>query len=402
MGLFSNLFKRDDKPTVSPTYRMVVSEGNGFFSWNGNLYQSDIIRSIVRTKSQAVGKAIAKHVRNDVPYPDIYMKLLLKQPNPVMTGQMLQEKLATMLELNNNAFALILRDGNGFPTAIYPISSVTSFEGIIDKQGTVYVRFYMKQGIIYTFRYSDLIHLRKDYSDNEIFGTPLDGTLTDLMDVVNSADKGIVKAVENSNAIRWLLQYNTSIRPDDLKKQTKQFADNYLSTESDSFGVAAVDSKAEAKQVQVNPYVPGKDQLTNVTERIYSLFNINQSIIQSNYNENQWISFYESQIEPVLMQLSDQFTLKLFNTRQQAFGNEIIFESSSMTYASMQTKLSLVNFADRGILSPNEIRSYFNLPPREGGDEFILRKDTGKANDNDSERGGEDNDNSESNRDDNA
>lgn len=402
MGLFSNLFKRDDKPTVSPTYRMVVSEGNGFFSWNGNLYQSDIIRSIVRTKSQAVGKAIAKHVRNDVPYPDIYMKLLLKQPNPVMTGQMLQEKLATMLELNNNAFALILRDGNGFPTAIYPISSATSFEGIIDKQGTVYVRFYMKQGIIYTFRYSDLIHLRKDYSDNEIFGTPLDGTLTDLMDVVNSADKGIVKAVENSNAIRWLLQYNTSIRPDDLKEQTKQFADNYLSTESDSFGVAAVDSKAEAKQVQVNPYVPGKDQLTNVTERIYSLFNINQSIIQSNYNENQWISFYESQIEPVLMQLSDQFTLKLFNTRQQAFGNEIIFESSSMTYASMQTKLSLVNFADRGILSPNEIRSYFNLPPREGGDEFILRKDTGKANDNDSERGGEDNDNSESDRDDNA
>ena len=28
-------------------------------------------------------------------------------------------------------------------------------------------------------------------------------------------------------------------------------------------------------------------------------------------------------------------------------------------------------------MSPNEIRAILNLAPREGGDEFVLRKDTG-------------------------
>lgn len=36
-----------------------------------------------------------------------------------MTGQLLQEKLAAQLVLNNNAFAVILRDENGLPNAIF-------------------------------------------------------------------------------------------------------------------------------------------------------------------------------------------------------------------------------------------------------------------------------------------
>ncbi len=43
----------------------------------------------------------------------------------------------------------------------------------------------------------------------------------------------------------------------------------------------------------------------------------------------------------------------------------------------MRTKLNLVQYVDRGIMSPNEIRAILNLAPREGGDEFVLRKDTG-------------------------
>ncbi|WP_129045014.1 phage portal protein [Companilactobacillus metriopterae] len=388
MGIFTNIFSRQEKPTVTPTYQMVVSEGNGFFSWNGNLYKSDIIRSIVRTKSSTVGKAVAKHLKKDSVDPDYYMRELLKYPNPLMTGQMLQEKLTSMLELNNNAFAVIVRDSNGLGQAIYPISSATSFEGIIDKQGNVYVRFFMRQGDIYTFRYSDLIHLRKDYTDNEIFGTPINETISALMDVVEASDKGIIKAVQNSNAVRWLLQYNTSSRPEDVTKGAQEFAKAYLSTESESFGVAAVDAKAEAKQVQVNPYVPGKDQLENVTDRIYSLFNINKNILQASYTENQWISFYESQIEPILKQLSDQFTLKLFNPRQRQMGNSIIFESSSMTFASMQTKLSLAKFVEDGIMNANEVRSYFNLSPRDGGDEYVLRKDTERDSEHDDNQKG--------------
>ena len=76
------------------------------------------------------------------------------------------------------------------------------------------------------------------------------------------------------------------------------------------------------------------------------------------------------------MQLSGEYTRKLFSRRERGFGNKIIFESSNLTFASMQTKLNLVQYVDRGILSPNEVREILNLAPRDGGDEYIRRLDT--------------------------
>ncbi len=39
--------------------------------------------------------------------PEPYIRFLLEEPNPLMTGQMFQEKMAVQLELNHNAFAYI-------------------------------------------------------------------------------------------------------------------------------------------------------------------------------------------------------------------------------------------------------------------------------------------------------
>jgi hypothetical protein len=43
----------------------------------------------------------------------------------------------------------------------------------------------------------------------------------------------------------------------------------------------------------------------------------------------------------------------------------------------MKTKLNLVQFVDRGIMNPNEVREILNLAPIEGGEKYLLRKDTG-------------------------
>ncbi|EUJ41971.1 phage portal protein [Brochothrix campestris] len=122
--------------------------------------------------------------------------------------------------------------------------------------------------------------------------------------------------------------------------------------------------------------MPNERQMAVTKERIYSLFNSNEKIVQSKYTENEWISYYESQIEPVLMQLSGQFSVKLFSRRDRFDGNSIIFESSALTFASMKTKLGLAALVDRGVLTRNEMRSYFNLSPVEGGDVMVLRLDT--------------------------
>lgn len=38
-------------------FEMITDKGNGYYSWNGKLYQSDIIRACIRPKAKAIGKA---------------------------------------------------------------------------------------------------------------------------------------------------------------------------------------------------------------------------------------------------------------------------------------------------------------------------------------------------------
>lgn len=322
---------------------------------------------------------VAKHIRESENglkvNPEVYMKMLLQEPNPYMSGQMLLEKMINQLELNNNAFAFINRDDYEYPCEIYPINAV-GVEAIYDSYGLLYLKFTLKNGKTVTFPYKDVIHLRQDFNENDIFGTSRFKALEPLMDIVSTTDQGIVKAIKNGAVVKWLLKFNSSLRPEDLKKATKEFVDNYLSIDNEVGGAAAADGKYDAKQVDPKDYVPNPMLVDKTLQRIYGLFGTNEKIIQSKYNENEWISYFEAEIEPIAVQLSNEYTRKLFSRRERGFGNSIIFEASNLQYASMSTKLALVQMVDRRALSPNEWRGVFNLAPVEGGDEYIMRLDT--------------------------
>ena len=368
------------KTQVVSGCQLIQDKGNSFYSWNGKIYQSDILRSCITPRATAIGKLVAKHIRNNsqegiVINPEPYIRFLLEEPNPYMTGQMLLEKMINQLELNNNAFALINRDEIGYPCEIYPIPA-TSADAIYDKNGVLYLRFTLRNMKIVTFAYSDVIHLRQDFNENDIFGTSRAEALTPLMEIVTTTDQGIVKAIRNSSAIKWLLLFKQSLRPEDLKKATKEFVDNYLSIDSETGGAAAADAKYDAKQVEPKDYVPNATQMDKTLQRIYSLLGTNEKIIQSKFTEDEWISYFEAKIEPIAIQLSNEYTRKIFSRRERGFGNKIIFEAANLQYASMNTKLQLVQMVDRGALTPNEWREVFNLAPIKGGDEPIRRLDT--------------------------
>ena len=380
MGFFDRFKQENQSVTVTTAFKMITDESNGYYSWNGNMYQSDIVRAAIRPKVRAFGKTVAKHIRRNEKElkvnPEVYMRFLLEEPNPYMTGQMLQEKMMIQLELNNNAFAVIMRDDNGYPSEIYPVTS-SSVEAVTNGRGELFLRFQMKNGKQVTFRYTDIIHLRKDYNDNDIFGDSPAQAITSLMEIVSTTDQGIVKAIKNSTVVKWLLKYHQTLRPEDLKKATKEFSDSFLNVEtSDTGGAAAVDAKMDATQVQQGE-VPINESLNKATvNRVYAFFSTNEKIVHSSYTENEWISFYEAVVEPDVIQASNEFTRKLFSRRERGFGNQIIFESSNLSFASMQTKLQLLGAVDRGALTPNEWRELMHYSPIEGGDQALRRLDT--------------------------
>ena len=359
---------------------MIESMGNSFYTWNGKLYKSDVVRSAIRPKVRAIGKTKPMHIRETNGQieinPEPYMRFLLEEPNPIMTMQQLLERVMTQLELNNNAFVFIDRDEFNFPVGLYPIRT-SSGEILQDGSGAMYYRFILsKSGKQVTFKKEDVMHLGKDYLSDDIFGDGNDEALASLMEVISTTDQGIVHAIKNSNVIRWLLKFTTQLKPEDIKKNVKQFVEDFLSTEGDGMGAAGVDGKFDAIQVKPENYVPNEHQMDKTTQRIYSYFNTNEKIIQSKYGENDWIAYYESQIEPDVMQLSNVFTRHLFTREQRLAGNTIMFESADLSFASVTTRMNFVNNAiDRGYLNGNEGRKIFKLAPIPGGDVYVRRLD---------------------------
>lgn len=369
-----------EKPTEQSRIEMVTLYGEHFFAWNGKLYDSDIVRACIRPKVKAIGKLVGKHIRDDPKNglkvnPEPYIRFLLQEPNPYMTGQQFQEKMATQLCLNNNAFALIIRDANGYPEQFFPIPCVGA-EAVYDKQENLMIRFTYRNGNMATFAYSDLIHLRQDFNEKDLFGSSPAPALSQLMECIGTIDQGIVKAIKNSGAIRWLLKFTQSMREEDVKRNTENFVKNYLSIETETFGAAGIDSKADIKQIEPKDYVPNATITDRITDRIYSFFNTNKKIVQSSWTEDEWTAYYEAEIEPLAIQFSDVYTMRIFSRRERGCGNQIVFEASNLMCASLSTKLAFQAMVDRGALTPNEWRATMNLAPIEGGDQPIRRLDT--------------------------
>ena len=374
--MFKWLAKIFNRAPSRVRYEVIQDRGNGYYQWGGELYKSDILRSCIQPHVSAIGKLTPVHVKAEGDESDyFYIRKILTEPNPYMAGCMLQEKLAAQLTLNRNAFAYINRDGNGYPIELYPLP-VMSAEAIYDRSYNLYLRFVLRNGRMVTYPYRDVIHLRRDYYENDIFGTSAQEALTPLMELVGTSDKGLMDAIRNGAIIRWLVKWNQTIRPEDLKKQAENFAEMYLSTETNGTGVAATDAKAEVQQIKPNDYVPNVLQTDRTERRIYSFFGVNQNIVQNSYTEDEWNAFYEAQIEPVAKQMSDEFTRKLFTPRERQVGHRITFGANSLQYASMSTKLNLLQMVDRGAMTPNEWREVLNMAPIEGGDKPIRRLDT--------------------------
>ena len=170
------------------------------------------------------------------------------------------------------------------------------------------------------------------------------------------------------------------MRDEDIKKNVQKFVDNYLAVETDTFGAAGVDAKANVQRIEPKDYVPNAAQTDRTIDRIYSFFNTNKKIVQSSYSENEWTAYYEAEVEPVVVQMHQAYTVRLFSRKERGFGNRIVFEANNLQCASLTTKLNFQAMVDRGAMTPNEWRETMNMAPLPGGDVPIRRLDTQVVN----------------------
>ena len=347
-----------------------------FTPWSNRPYEADIVRSAVDAIARNTAKLKAKHIRRQgneiVPVGGQIERLLTIRPNPNMNAYDFLYRLTTTLLIDNNAFAYPQWDGFNL-VAVWPINCLMA-EFLEDANRAIYVRFYFADGQPVVLPYADIIHLRRHYYDNDVLGAgnqPINATLS----AVHTTNEGLAEAVKVSAHLRGIIKYQGLLKEEDIKKNRDRFVAEYMTVQNMG-GIAALDGKAEYQELKNDPKMVNAAQMKELRDAVYRYFGVNERIVSGDYDEDQWNAFYESTIEPIAVQMSLEFTSKLFTERERGHGNEIVFESNRLQYASVQTKLALLQMVDRGALTPNEWREAFNLAPVEGGDKPIRRLDT--------------------------
>ncbi|WP_246183693.1 phage portal protein [Paenibacillus methanolicus] len=357
-----------------------------FTPFGDDTYESDVVRATVDTIARNAAKIKAKHIRRvNGKVKQVggnIERLLSVRPNPKQNAYAFWYKVFTQLLLRSNAFILIDRAGpmEGYRVrGFYPVDCVMA--EMLETENEYFVRFRMRNGETYTVPYADVIHLRRFFNLDPDFGNGNENPLLPTLELINASNQGIINAIKSSAFIRGILKFSTNLRPTDRKKQTDDFIRDYLNPENGG-GIAATDVNAEFVPMKAEPKMIDAKQMELIERKVYNYFGVNAKIINSSYSEDEWNAFYESVLEPTFaIQTSLEATIKIFSENEQNHGNEIVFESNRLQYASAKTKLELREMVDRSAMTPNEWREVFNQAPLEGGDEPIRRLDTAVVND---------------------
>lgn len=343
-----------------------------FSVFGADMYRSDLVRSCIRPIAEHTSKARA------VCRDSRIERILNVSPNVYMNGKDFLAKVRTQLELRNTAFIYIQRDNKGSVTGFYPIP-YRDFEAV-DYNGNLYIQFTFASDVrqSLTLSWKDLAVLRKDYNKSDIAGDNNDAILNRL-ELINTTNEGIANAVKATANLRGILKSTKAmLSREDIAKQKEQFVQDYLNLANEG-GIASLDATQEFTPITMSPTITGAETLQEFREDVYRYFGISDSIIKSDFTEAQMEAFYDARIEPFLVALSTELTRKVFTERELGFGNQIVYESNRINFASTKTKLNMVALVDRGALTPNEWRMMFNLAPVEGGDVPIRRLDTAQV-----------------------
>lgn len=370
-SLFSKVFgKQNTGPSNATMMKMLNGYVPVFSDFGSNAYESDIVRSAVDAIARNAAKLKGKHIRRvdgKVQNADSNLNYLLSvRPNQFMDAYSCWYRVVTQYLMKNNAFIFIDTDRLGNVIGFYPLNS--SQVEFIETQKEVFCRFQFMGGEVLTVPYANVIHLRRFYYKNDLFGEPNENALLPTLELINTTDQGIINAIKSSAFLRGLLKFQSMLKKEDMVAQRDAFVKDYLDITNNG-GVAATDAKADYIELKNDPKMVDPQHMEFIQGKVYKYYGVSDAIVRSEYNEDQWNSFYSSVIEPFALQLSLEMTSKIFTDRERSFGNEIVFSASRLTYASNETKITISKeLLPLGIFTINEIREIWETEPVEGGD----------------------------------
>lgn len=369
MAIFDFL-KRKPPETARPA--QVLSGYTPVFSQFGqDIYASDVVQQAIACVVHEMKKLKPVHVRSkgtDSVAVQGPVQAVLDSPNPLMTTTDLIERVTWQLYLNYNAFIVPQWSADGRLEALYPVQPVNvSF--LQDASGSLFVQLTFASGYQSTLRYDDVIHIRYNYSVNELMGGNVMGqpdhlALLKTLELNDELLQGVSKALKSSFAVNGVVKYNSLLDEGKTEQALKDLTERLAKSES---GFLAMDLKGEFIPIKKEAKVVDEGTLKFIDEKILRAFGVPLCILTGDFTKEQYEAFYQKTLEPLIAAYSQAFTRTLFSRRESyGFGNRVVFYAEELVFMTMSQKLELVRLlGDSGALYENEKREIFGLRPLE-------------------------------------
>ena len=306
---------------------------------------------------------IAKHCAKASFYTEDGQQIdFLKRPNEYQSQSSFIYKIVANLKKNNECFIYIDRNKrnkikqlhvlNHGNCQIKVVEDELLFEFLLPITGT-------KKVVPYT----EIIHIRDKYMNNEFYGDDQQETLKNLVNTKHTLEQGIEKYIHTSNLVRGIVQVNAILKNEDLQKYLNDFNGQFDNLENKS-SFAVLDNKASFTPISSNAQIPDHEIFESVNREIYSYFGLTQEIVENNASNDSMEEFYDSVIAPILKQISEEFSDKLNMTVALTLDNYI--------FASFAKKISAVKeMVQFGILSIDESRQLLGYGKIPGGEKRL-------------------------------
>lgn len=361
MGLFDFLFGKSPEPKgkYEGTYQMLNGYVPKFTSYTGEMYESELVRAAINTIATHISKLNV--VTQGSAKPALQNKLK-HAPNEFQTWSQFMARAGTILFNENTLFITPIWDEFGAISGIYtPLPSKCE---IVQYDKVPYLRYEFGKGkkAAVEWEYCGVM-VRMQYK-NDFFGES-NKALYPTMDLVHIQNQGIQEGVKSAATYRFMAKAKNFSMTDDLAKERQRFTAANLSKDANAGGILLFpNTYDDIKQIESKPWVIDDKQVAIIKANVYQYFGVNEDILENKYDSETWAAFYEGCVEPFAIQFSEVLTKMLFTFREQTEGNRVMATANRLQYMSNADKLNVsAQMADRGLLTRNEIREIWNLPP---------------------------------------
>lgn len=371
MGLLDFFIKNRPKtPKEEPvSFAMINGHKAEFRPFGKEVYQSELVRAAINARATHVSKLRVQI--EGAARPALQTKLK-HGPNQLQTWSQFLYRLSTILDIHNTAFIVPVYDEYGEPSGIFtPVPNKCEVVTFNDVPFLRY-EFSWKEKAAIELSYCGI--MTKHQYKSDFFGED-NHALFPTMELIHIQNQGIEEGVKSAANYRFMARVNNFSKAEDLAKERRRFTEENFSKDAKGGGLLLFpNTYTDLKQIEVKPWVIDDKQMDIIKANVFEYFGVNEDILTNKAFGDAWAAFYEGAIEPFAIQFSEVMTKMLFTFREQSQGNIVMATANRLQYLSNADKLNVSSqMLDRGIMSLNDVREIWNLPPVDGGDIRIIR-----------------------------